>query len=397
MNNKDLSDLGDQIRETVQGAIDSMDFKQLNRDITDSVNSALGEARKQLKNYSQAVNKQPATVDRQPAAANKQPIAVKKRPVSVKMEHSQKAVGLCYAIFGGIGLGTMGLLVFLSILVSVAMDANTVISVTVIGLLSFLALLFGVMLRTGISIQNRLKRLRLYLNTSDGKAYCTIKSLSVWIGKDENFVVKDLKWMICKGLLPEAHIDEKKTHLIFDHETYKQYLQTQESLKQRELKEKMKKKQLEKEEIRQTPQSKLEMMISEGEDAVRILREANDAIPGEIISQKLYRLEIVLGKIFDTVKKYPDQVEEMQKFMEYYLPTTIKLVNAYREFDGITIQGDNITSAKHEIEQTLDTINQAFERLLDDLYQDAVFDISTDASVLQTMLAKDGWTSHDFK
>ncbi len=82
--------------------------------------------------------------------------------------------------------------------------------------------------------------------------------------------------------------------------------------------------------------------------------------------------------------------------MEYYLPTTVKLVNAYRDFDSVGTQGANISSAKAEIERTLDTINQAFERLLDDLYQDAALDVSTDASVIQTMLKKDGWAESDF-
>ena len=86
----------------------------------------------------------------------------------------------------------------------------------------------------------------------------------------------------------------------------------------------------------------------------------------------------------------------MERFMEYYLPTTVKLVNAYRDFDSVGSQGANISSAKAEIERTLDTINQAFERLLDDLYQDAALDVATDASVIQTMLKKDGWAESDF-
>ncbi len=80
----------------------------------------------------------------------------------------------------------------------------------------------------------------------------------------------------------------------------------------------------------------------------------------------------------------------MRKFMDYYLPTTLKLVEAYAEFDGVQIQGENIKAAKLEIEKTMDTINRAFEKLLDDLFQDAAFDAATDAQVLQTLLAQEG-------
>lgn len=76
--------------------------------------------------------------------------------------------------------------------------------------------------------------------------------------------------------------------------------------------------------------------------------------------------------------------------MDYYLPTTLKLVQTYADFDEVQIQGENILNAKQEIEKTLDTINQAFEKLLDDLFMDAAFDATTDAQVLQTLLAQEG-------
>ena len=82
--------------------------------------------------------------------------------------------------------------------------------------------------------------------------------------------------------------------------------------------------------------------------------------------------------------------------MRYYLPTTLKLVNAYREFEQQPAQGENIRSAKEEIKKSLDVINQAFEKLLDSLFEDDALDISTDISVLHTMLAQEGLTGSDF-
>ena len=78
--------------------------------------------------------------------------------------------------------------------------------------------------------------------------------------------------------------------------------------------------------------------------------------------------------------------------MDYYLPVTLKLVGAYEEFDSLSVQGDDIVEAKNEIEKTLDTINNAFGELLERLFRDTAFDVTTDAQVLQTMLAKDGLT-----
>ena len=137
-------------------------------------------------------------------------------------------------------------------------------------------------------------------------------------------------------------------------------------------------------------------MLVEGARYREEIRQANDAIPGEISSQKLDRLENVTTKIFEYVEKHPKKQPEIRKFMSYYLPITLKLVGAYRDFDAQPVQGENIISAKKEIEDTLDTINLAFENLLDGLFEDVAMDISTDISVLETMLAQEGLTEEKF-
>jgi hypothetical protein len=137
--------------------------------------------------------------------------------------------------------------------------------------------------------------------------------------------------------------------------------------------------------------------IENGRSYIRQIKEANDAIPGEAISKKLFYLETLLDKIFNYVEQHPNQLPQIQIFMSYYLPTTLKLVNAYKDFDKESVQGENITSAKKEIDLTLDTINQAFEKLYDSFFMNAAMDISTDISVLETLLAQEGLTQKDFK
>ena len=88
-------------------------------------------------------------------------------------------------------------------------------------------------------------------------------------------------------------------------------------------------------------------------------------------------------------------MSQLRKFMEYYLPTTIKLVEAYEEFDNVSTPGNDILTAKAEIEKTLDTINEAFVQLLNKLFQASAFDATADAQVLQTMLAKEGLTKNE--
>ena len=130
---------------------------------------------------------------------------------------------------------------------------------------------------------------------------------------------------------------------------------------------------------------------------IRKIRECNDAIPGEAVSEKMYRMELLTKRIFERVEQDPDSVEDIRKLMEYYLPTAVKLLEAYEKLDAQPVQGENILSSKKEIEDTLDTLNIAFEKLLDDLFQETAWDVSSDISVLKTMLAQEGLTGKDFE
>ncbi|MCD7736288.1 MAG: 5-bromo-4-chloroindolyl phosphate hydrolysis family protein, partial [Lachnospiraceae bacterium] len=129
----------------------------------------------------------------------------------------------------------------------------------------------------------------------------------------------------------------------------------------------------------------------------RHIHECNERIPGEEMTEKLNRLELVVTRIFREAGKNPDAVSDLRKMMSYYLPTTQKLLDAYCELDDQPIRGQNIETTRREIEGALDTLNTAFENLLDSLYEEQAWDISSDISVLNTMLAQEGLTKKDFE
>ncbi|MBE5962807.1 MAG: hypothetical protein E7256_15760 [Lachnospiraceae bacterium] len=331
--------------------------------------------------------------------------------------------GILLTVFGWIGTGLFGIGALVTYLVAFFTGIFTVLGPISAGLgvlfLGFLAMLFR-----GNAIRGRLRRYRDYMRVLKGNTFCSIEDMANFIGKSKRYVISDLRKMIRLGFFPEGHIDNKKTQFITTDETYTQYLASIKSYEERrkieelEAKEKKwsrdnKKANNRKEtnnDKNQTAEeakagnteavdenSELYKTIKAGRAHIIEIRQANDKIPGEEISKKLDRLEEVTTKIFICVEKHPEQLPEIRKFMEYYLPTTLKLVNAYREFDSQIVQGENITSAKTEIENTLDTINDAFERLLDSLFQDAAMEVSADISVLNTLLAQEGLTKRDFK
>lgn len=122
------------------------------------------------------------------------------------------------------------------------------------------------------------------------------------------------------------------------------------------------------------------------------LRRVNDAIPDEEMSDKISRLEAVAAKIFEQARTDPDKLPQMRKFMDYYLPTSLKLLNTYAELDNQGVEGENISESKRRIELTMDTLVKAFENQLDRLFASDALDVSTDIDVMQNMLRADGLT-----
>ncbi len=316
-------------------------------------------------------------------------------PSSIRINRVGSVSNILYQVFGGIGLGVSILMTFLHFTFLVS-NGPTNLAGWIVNVLSLM--LFMGMIRLGASQRRRLKLAERYAGLCEHGLYGEIEYLAKSTGKKARHVVRDLQKMLKLGMFPEGHLDEKKTCFMLSDSVYRQYLETENNCRLREAESKKKPdppQTLHQPEAESIPEpsgqeSELNTMIAEGMECIRRLRLLNDKIPGEVISVKLSRLESLLKDIFDSLREHPDQMHRMHKLMSYYLPTTLKLVEAYEEFDRVSAPGDDIIAAKAEIENTLDTINQAFTELLNNLFQDAVLDATTDAQVLKTMLAREG-------
>ena len=139
-----------------------------------------------------------------------------------------------------------------------------------------------------------------------------------------------------------------------------------------------------------TGNAELDKMISDGNLAIAEMKRLNESIKDEKISRQIDRLEEISGKIFDCVKASPEKLPQIRKFMNYYLPTTLKLLNAYDRMGSQGVSGENISGTMERVENMMGTIVTAFERQLDGLFGDQALDISTDITVLENMMAREG-------
>lgn len=421
-NNSQFNHLGDQIKGALNEALTTGDFKNLNSLVSDTVTSALHDAGRttskawQQKEEWKAKQQQGSQYNtaywqQQRAAREKQfqenraamekarQEAVQQRRLEQEQERYRRtgllvevknegmAAGVLFIVFGAIA----NIPLFVLSICSLAFGWGAATAWLLFFLL--VSIFFICLGKKKIDLIRMAKR---YVRLCGNKLYSEIDDLASQVGKSSKEVLKDLRKILQKGIIPSARLDKKGTTLMLNDVIYKQYQETEKARAVRERAEKEKK-------VAQTPselvaearaqqKTELEQMISEGQECIRKLRDYNDLIPGEVISEKMYHLEDLLKEIFARVEKEPAQMPRMHKVMNYYLPTTLKLVEAYHEFDKVSNPGPDIVEAKDEIEKTLDTINEAFVELLNSLFQDKVFDITTDAQVLQTMLANEGLT-----
>ena len=146
-----------------------------------------------------------------------------------------------------------------------------------------------------------------------------------------------------------------------------------------------------------TGNAELDKMLKDGRLAIAEMKRLDDNIADETISAQIVRLEKVSQRIFDRVKEEPEKLPQIRHFLDYYLPTTLKLLNAYDRASSAGISGENVNATMTKVEGMMETIVTAFEKQLDSLYGSEALDISTDITVLENMMAREGLTDQPLK
>ena len=134
----------------------------------------------------------------------------------------------------------------------------------------------------------------------------------------------------------------------------------------------------------------VQAIVDEGARARTELKRLYASIPDLAVKRKIAELIDISDKIVADAVADPSDVPQIKKFLDYYLPTTIKLLNAYDRMGAQGIQGENITGAMKSIDEMLDTAIEAYKKLLDSLFANQVMDIETDISVMNTLLQREG-------
>lgn len=142
--------------------------------------------------------------------------------------------------------------------------------------------------------------------------------------------------------------------------------------------------------IPKTGDDAVDSLVEKGQEMLAQIRKENDLIPDAELTAQMNQLENVANRIFHTVAEQPAKAPQIRRFMDYYLPTTLKMLSGYRKMDERQVTGKNAQETRSQIREAMNTVLKAFDKQLDALYQDDMLDLSTDIDVMETMLRQDG-------
>lgn len=228
------------------------------------------------------------------------------------------------------------------------------------------------------------KRYNTYVKDLKFKNIEIIDDLAVYSKVEPEKVIKDLNKAVKMKLIPQGHFDKDNLMFIVSDEVYEKYKDKQavyDRYYRKQVEERLRMKERTKE---------MQAIMDQGQGYIDKIHESNDIIKDKIISQKLNRMENVVSMIFHEVDVNPQNADKLGMFMNYYLPTTEKLLEAYIEIDEKQIKGKSLEKTKKDIEGAIDKIIDSFEGLLDKFYHEKEMDIATDISAMEILMKQDG-------
>ncbi|MBP3521071.1 MAG: 5-bromo-4-chloroindolyl phosphate hydrolysis family protein [Oscillospiraceae bacterium] len=231
------------------------------------------------------------------------------------------------------------------------------------------------MLGTGIGMTRKQKRLRLYIGVIGTRNSVFLSDLASAAGVSQKKVIDDLQDFLADGTLPMGYIDRASGRLVFTDQGFEHAAEPPKT------------------EAKKDPEAEKKAQAAQEDrdnDMLREIKRVNDAIPDPEMSRKIDRIGEITGKILDYQRRNPGKSGELRQFLNYYLPTTLKILQAYAQLEAQGVEGENISAAKERIEGMMDKVVEGFEKQLDQLFRADAMDIATDVEVLERMLDKDG-------
>lgn len=390
--------IGDQIGDAVQNALEHQDFSKIQemvwqgigvatKGIGEGISQAAETSRKMYEEYQRA---QAERLEQNRKLDEFNRIA----PSRFGSAHGMKIGGTLMAVLGGIFSFSFGATAFIALIGVLAGSAN-LLGIPAAALLALTGASVGVTAAGGsrMKLSNRFSRYVKAIGTADS---IELDDLACKTGRSERDVEKDIEKLIDKDLFLQGHLDGDEDILFLTDDAYDDYQTYRRQAAEKQAREQLRQ-QAASERAQGRPLTDEEReRLAKGRELLENVDARIPDLGSDTVQKKAHAIHAVVKSILDRAEQDPDVIDELDQLVEYYLPLTIKLLDAYAELAEQPIQSQSIGASRQEIENTLDTLIRAFAKLHDSLFREMTWDVSTDISVLNAVLAQDGLTEDPF-
>lgn len=220
-----------------------------------------------------------------------------------------------------------------------------------------------------------------------------IRDLASSVQKSEEDTIKELMYMMSKGYFKQARIVENNSLFLLDIPTFKLYKNQKNQMQNLSHEENKK---IAQDASTKTNKDKAEEIIKISSKEITSINLDISRIKNRNFLEKVIEIKKTIENITNIIKRYPEKAYVLDKFIEYYLPTTVKLIDAYTEYEIMESNDSKIKNSLAEIESSIEIINEAFEKIQLELMEDRTMDIKTDIDTMKILLNQEGYLEKDW-
>lgn len=220
-----------------------------------------------------------------------------------------------------------------------------------------------------------------------------IRDLASSVQKSEEDTIKELMYMMNKGYFKQARIVENNSLFLLDIPTFKLYKNQKNQMPNLSHEENKK---IAQDANTKTNKDKAEEIIRISSKEITSINLDISRIKNRNFLEKVIEIKKTIENITNIIKRYPEKAYVLDKFIEYYLPTTVKLIDAYTEYEIMESNDSKIKNSLAEIESSIEIINEAFEKIQLELMEDRTMDIKTDIDTMKILLNQEGYLEKDW-
>ncbi len=213
----------------------------------------------------------------------------------------------------------------------------------------------------------------------DGREICNLKLVSDKLGITHKKCLNRFRSAKRRGYIPQGHLDETNTFLFVSNNAYENYLKTRDYCQ-----------------YDNNATSELQYFIDQGSRCLEQIKLINASISDTLVSAKITKIEIVINSIIQNAIEDPNAVTHLNKFINYYLPTTLRLLEAYDKLEDQPAQGDVIAKSRNQVESALDSLYSIFQEMLDSSFEGFAFNVAAEIDVLESMIKQGEFAKSPF-